>query len=130
MFGRLARLPVDFDLKVGVQDLQPDDKVLLRNLGVHEKHKLADHWKSQPYVICKHLPGFPVYQSWPEGSTGPLKTWHRNHLLPLSEAVHVPPQTDLQSTPTASQRSQPVTRSQSVPLAEDENSEAGQPPLL
>ncbi|XP_040210630.1 tripartite motif-containing protein 60-like [Rana temporaria] len=26
MFGRLARLPVDFDLKVGVQDLQPDDK--------------------------------------------------------------------------------------------------------
>lgn len=122
-YARGQRNKINFDLRVRVQDLQPDDKVLLRNLGVPGKHKLTDYWKSQPYVVCKHLPGHPVYQIRPAGSTGPLKTWHHNHLLPLSEAVHVPPQPDLQSTPTASQRSRPVTRSHSVPLAEDENSE-------
>lgn len=66
----------NFDLRVRVQDLQPGDRVLLRNLGIPGKHKLADHWKSQPYVICKQLPGLPVYQIRPEGTTGPLKTWH------------------------------------------------------
>lgn len=70
----------NFNLRVRVQDLQHDDRVLLRNLGVPEKHKLADHWKPQPYVICKQLPGLPVYQSWPEGSTG---------LVPQSSAAPV-----------------------------------------
>lgn len=31
----------NFDLKVKVQDLQPVDHVLLRNLGVTGRHKLA-----------------------------------------------------------------------------------------
>lgn len=37
-----------FDLKVKVQDLQPGEPVLLRNLGVPGKHKLADRWRPQP----------------------------------------------------------------------------------
>lgn len=38
----------NFDLKVRVQDLQPGDQVLLKNLGVPGKHKLADRWRPQP----------------------------------------------------------------------------------
>lgn len=73
-----------FDLRVRVQDLQPGDRVLLCNLGVPGKHKLADRWRSQPYIVCKPLPGLPVYQIQPEGKTGPLKTWHRKPF-----AVHI-----------------------------------------
>lgn len=82
---RGSRNKKNFDLKVRVQDLQPGDRVLLRNLGISGKHKLADRWKSQPFVICKRLPGLPVYDIRLEGSSGPIKTWHRNHLLPLTE---------------------------------------------
>uniref|UniRef100_A0A8C5QI47 Integrase catalytic domain-containing protein n=1 Tax=Leptobrachium leishanense TaxID=445787 RepID=A0A8C5QI47_9ANUR len=114
----------NYDLKVRIQDLQPGDRVLLRNLGVVGQHKLADRWKSQHYIVCKQLPGLPVYQIRPEGSTGPLKTWHHNHLLPLSEADCVPLQSEPQSTATVPQKSHPVTRSQPVPrVTEGEDSE-------
>lgn len=78
---REQRNKKNFDLRVMVQDLQPGDQVLLCNLGVPGKHKLADRWCSQLYIVCKRLPGLPVYQIQPEGKTGPIKTWHRKHLL-------------------------------------------------
>lgn len=69
-------------------------------------------------------PRLPVYQIWPEGCTGPLKTWHRNHFFPLSEAVRVTPQQDSPSTSTIAEKPRPVTRSQSKPLTvDDEDSE-------
>lgn len=43
------------DLKVRIQNLQPGDQVLLRNLGIPGKHKLADWWSSQPYIVCEKL---------------------------------------------------------------------------
>ena len=118
---RGSRNKRNFDLKVRIQDLQPGDRVLLRNLGIPGKHKLADRWKSQPYIVCKRLPGLPVYQIKPEGSTGPLKIWHRNHLLPLTEAVRITPRQELPSTSTAVPR--PVTRSQSGSLATEDSEE-------
>ncbi|KAG8140067.1 hypothetical protein E2320_002790, partial [Naja naja] len=39
------------DLRVRIQDLQPGDQVLLKNLGIRGKHKLADWWISQPYIV-------------------------------------------------------------------------------
>lgn len=51
---------INIDLKVRVHYLQPGNRVFLRNLGTPGKHKPADHWKSQPYIICKQLPGLPV----------------------------------------------------------------------
>lgn len=81
----------NFDARVKIQDLQPGDRVLLKNLGVPGKHKVADQWRPQPYIMCKQVPCLTVYQIRPEGETGPRKMWHRNHLLPLSDAVRVPP---------------------------------------
>lgn len=63
----------NFDLKVRVQDLHPRDRVLLKKMGVPGKHKLADRWRPQPYVICKILPGLPVYQIKPKESWGLLR---------------------------------------------------------
>lgn len=80
----------NFDAGVKIHDLQPGDRVLLKNLGIPGKHKLADRWKSQLFIVCKRVPGLPVYQIQPEGESGPRKMWHRNHLLPLSDAVRVP----------------------------------------
>uniref|UniRef100_A0A6I8RGY6 Integrase catalytic domain-containing protein n=1 Tax=Xenopus tropicalis TaxID=8364 RepID=A0A6I8RGY6_XENTR len=79
-----------YDKKVKIHDLQPGDRVLLRNLGNPGKHKLADRWGSQPYIICSQLPNLPVYQICPEGREGPIKSWHRNHLMPLAETVRGP----------------------------------------
>ncbi|XP_068118921.1 uncharacterized protein [Hyperolius riggenbachi] len=107
-----------YDLRVRIHHLQPGDRVLLRNLGLRGQHKLSDRWSSQPYIVCAQLPGLPVYQIRPEGKTGPLKTWHRNHLLPLSEAVRVS-----QPVERILPRRAPVTRSSPPPLIEEDDDE-------
>lgn len=93
-----------FDPRVRGQDLQPCVQVLANNLGDLGKHKLGDWWKSQPFVICKQLPGLPIYLICPEERTGPLKTCHHNHLLLLAEAVQKP---DSKTAQTVSQRQYP-----------------------
>lgn len=60
----------------------------------------------------------------PEGKPGPLKMWHRNHLLPLSDAVRVPQV----SSPLSFKPTPPRTRSrQRLPtcpvVQEEEESE-------
>lgn len=50
-----------YNPKVRIQDLQLGDQVLLQNLNIPGKHKLADWWSSQPYIIIEKLRGLPVY---------------------------------------------------------------------
>lgn len=59
---RESRNKRNFDARVKIHDLQPGDRVLLKNLGIPGKHKLADRWKSQPFIMCKRIPWLPVYQ--------------------------------------------------------------------
>uniref|UniRef100_A0A8C5M7Z9 Gypsy retrotransposon integrase-like protein 1 n=1 Tax=Leptobrachium leishanense TaxID=445787 RepID=A0A8C5M7Z9_9ANUR len=110
--NREQRNKKNYDLKVRIQDLQPGDRVLLKNLGAAARHKLADRWSSQVYIVCKQLPGLPVYQIRPDGKAGPLKNWHRNHLLPLREAVRIPVENELPPANPHAPRVPPVTRSQ------------------
>uniref|UniRef100_A0A8C5PK00 Gypsy retrotransposon integrase-like protein 1 n=1 Tax=Leptobrachium leishanense TaxID=445787 RepID=A0A8C5PK00_9ANUR len=116
--NREQRNKRNYDLKVRIQDLQPGDRVLLKNLGVAARHKLADRWSSQVYIVCKQLPGIPVYQIRPDGKAGPLKNWHRNHLLPLREAVRMPvgDEPPLPNPPVPCLP--PVTRSQQTRVVE------------
>ncbi len=56
----------------------------MKNVGFKGKHKLADHWSKEPYIVVKQPNmGIPVYQVKPENSRGPVKTLHRNMLLPF-----------------------------------------------
>uniref|UniRef100_A0A8C5PTE8 Gypsy retrotransposon integrase-like protein 1 n=1 Tax=Leptobrachium leishanense TaxID=445787 RepID=A0A8C5PTE8_9ANUR len=117
--NREQRNKRNYDLKVRIQDLQPGDRVLLKNLGAAARHKLADRWSSQVYIVCKQLPGLPVYQIRLDGKAGPLKNWHRNHLLPLREAVRMPVGDKLPLPNPPAPRLPPITRSQQTRVAEE-----------
>lgn len=79
-----------YDARVRPQELQPGDRVLLRNLGIAGKHKIADRWKAIPYLVMEKLGDLPVYKIKPEEGPGQTKTVHRNLLLPVGELVGSP----------------------------------------
>ncbi|CAM4573172.1 unnamed protein product [Caretta caretta] len=79
-----------YDARVRSQELQPGDRVLLRNLGIAGKHKIADRWKAIPYLVMEKLGDLPVYKIKPEDGPGQIKTVHRNLLLPVGELVSTP----------------------------------------
>ena len=64
--------------------IQIGDRVLVRNVQIRGKRKLADNWEEDPYIIQdqpnKDIPVFKVKK---EDGTGPVRTLHRNLLLPL-----------------------------------------------
>lgn len=76
-----------YDKKIKFTQLLPGDRVLIRNLGLQGKHKLADRWVSTPYVVESQMSNLPVFRLKPEDGDGPFKILHRNHLLPLGQKV-------------------------------------------
>ncbi|KAL6460364.1 hypothetical protein MHYP_G00303300 [Metynnis hypsauchen] len=76
-----------YDKKIKFSQLLPGDRVLIRNLGLQGKHKLADRWNSTPYVVESQMSNLPVFRLKPEDGSGPIKTLHRNHILPLGHKV-------------------------------------------
>ncbi|XP_039220206.1 uncharacterized protein LOC120317584 [Crotalus tigris] len=114
----------NYDLKLRVQDLQLGNRVLLRNLGLPGKHKLAYRWGSQLYIVSEKSQGLPVYRIQPEGSSGPLKAWHRNHVLPLNEAIRVSqPAVAKASEPCSTGRRSETQAQPDPPVEEEEDSE-------
>lgn len=62
--------------------LDVGDQVLIRNVGLKGKHKLADKWQQEPFmVVAKPNPDIPVYRIKRGTET---KVIHRNLLLPVS----------------------------------------------
>lgn len=58
------------------------DRVLVRNLRLRNKHKLADRWENTIYIVTKRMEDLPVYSVKPERADGPVRTLHHDHLLP------------------------------------------------
>lgn len=71
-----------FDAKVRPAQLVEGDRVLVRNVNIRGKHKLADKWESEIHVVVKQMDGGPVYVVAPENGSGPQRTLHRDLLLP------------------------------------------------
>lgn len=71
-----------YDSKVRESILEPGDKVLVRNVGIRGKHKIADKWSKMVYRIVKQIDNSPVYVVAPVVSVGPERTLHRDLLLP------------------------------------------------
>ncbi|KAL6473545.1 hypothetical protein MHYP_G00171060 [Metynnis hypsauchen] len=71
-----------FDKLVRESTLEEGDCVLVRNVRVWNKHKLADRWESAVYKVLRQLKDIPVYVVQPEGQDGPICTLHRDLLLP------------------------------------------------
>ena len=81
-----------YDLKVRGQGLKAGDSVLLKNIGLKGKQKIADKWQSDVFeVVSQPNPDIPVYKI-KRGSV--VKTIHRNLLLPVvfpvSDSVAMP----------------------------------------
>ena len=72
-----------YNKKVRGKIIQKGDFVLVRNVGLKGKHKLADRWQQERYVVVdqpnKDIPVFKV--STENGKA--TKVLHRNMLLPL-----------------------------------------------
>lgn len=71
-----------FDAKVRAAELVTGDRVLVRNVNIRGKHKLADRWERTIHVVMKRFNEGPVYVVMPERGNGPHRTLHRNLLLP------------------------------------------------
>lgn len=106
-----------FDKRVVDSSLEVGDRVLVRNVKLRGKHKLADRWEDDVYVVVKKAGDLPVYTVKPEGKSGPVRTLHRDLLLPCG------------FLPAAS-ISEPVTqlpvrrpRTRNCPTTESENEE-------
>ena len=71
-----------FDKHVTVSDLEPGDRVLVRNVRIRGKHKISDKWEPTVHVVVRRAGTLPVYTVKPENTDGPLRTLHRDLLLP------------------------------------------------
>ena len=70
--------------KVRGATLQPGDQVLLRQIGLQGKSKLADRWQEEVYVVTSQpIASIPVYSVRRLDGRGKVKTVHRNLLLPV-----------------------------------------------
>ncbi|VDI72934.1 Hypothetical predicted protein [Mytilus galloprovincialis] len=76
--------------------IEKGDKVLVRKVAFDGKHKIADKWENEPYIILSQ-PNLkiPVFNVKKENGEGRLRTLHRNLLLPIGhisdKTVKTPP---------------------------------------
>ena len=108
--------------------------MLVRNVGVRGKHKIADRWEKEVFVVLgPPNPTIPVFEVKQENNKGRTRILHRNLLLPINS---IPPviQTEA-SDPVAVV--QEVTKEGQVAASDEEDrvsiasddSDIGQPVL-
>ena len=75
----------NYDKRLRAAFLEVGDKVLVKIVKFDGKHKKADKWENEPYVIIKQPnKDIPVYTVKSEKTNGLERTLHRNLLLPIS----------------------------------------------
>ena len=75
-----------YDLKARHSCLKPGDRVLVKNVGLRGKRKIADKWERNPYVVkSQPIPDIPVYEVTLENPRArKTRLLHRILLLPFS----------------------------------------------
>ena len=100
--------------KVRGATLQPGDQVLLRQIGLQGKNKLADRWQEEVYVVTSQPnASIPVFSVRRLDGKGKAKTVHRNLLLPV-RSVQTPIPSKPKSVPS---QTLILTRSRTVQTA-------------
>ncbi|KAK7886058.1 hypothetical protein WMY93_025679 [Mugilogobius chulae] len=103
-----------FDKTVRESTLQVGDRVLVKNVRLRNKHKLADKWETSVYLVTKKMENIPVYVVQPEKGDGPTRTLHRDLLLACGDLSDT--EEEIKTKPKAPHR--PKTR-QSAPDTQD-----------
>jgi hypothetical protein len=71
--------------------IKPGDRVLVKVVSFDGKHKLADRWEHDPYIVVSQPnTDIPVYNLRKENNEGRARTLHRNLLLPIGYIRDVP----------------------------------------
>uniref|UniRef100_A0A3B3R4V1 Gypsy retrotransposon integrase-like protein 1 n=1 Tax=Paramormyrops kingsleyae TaxID=1676925 RepID=A0A3B3R4V1_9TELE len=76
------RNKIRFDKRVVDSTIEEGDRVLVRNVKLRGRHKLANKWEDDVYVVLRRVGDMPVYTVKPEAKDGPVRTLHRDLLLP------------------------------------------------
>ncbi len=113
------RNKIRFNKLVTNSSLEVNGHVLVRNLQLRGKHKLAEKWESEVYVVVKRAGDWLVYTVRPETRDGPLRTLHRDLLLPCGFL----PASEVSSTTLTKPTSKPRTRRRpGIEPSDDDNS--------
>ena len=74
------------DGRVRGTTIEVGDHVLVRNVGVRERKKLANRWEEDDVYVLKEQPEIemPVFVGQRQGASAGKRTLHRNMLLPVN----------------------------------------------
>ena len=73
-----------YDIRTRGGTIKKGDRVLVRIVAFDGKHKLADKWEEEPYIVLdQRNPDMPVYTVQKESGEGRKRVLHRNLLLPV-----------------------------------------------
>lgn len=91
--GSRVRQKLTYDVRARAAVLDVGDRVLVKALAFDGKHKIANRWEEEIYVVLDH-PNLevPVYVVKKENGQGRKRTLHRNHLLPIGNLLTTPDQ--------------------------------------
>ena len=69
-----------YDLKIRGAQLQPGDRVLIRNVAFKGPHKLEDQWQEEIYLVTEQTDSnIPLYHVKREDGFSDINTLHRNY---------------------------------------------------
>lgn len=105
-----SRNKTRYDRRVTASDLDVGDRVLIRNVRLRGKHKISYEWAATVHVLVHRTGTLPVYTVKPENRESPLRTLHRDLLLPCGYL----PTEDRHPVPQSRKRG-PSTRANSSP---------------
>ena len=81
--GKKAKKYYDQNVKHSI--IVPGDRVLVKKVGIQGKHKLADIWETNTYIVTSQpMPDIPVFEVKQENGNFKPRLLHRNMLLPFN----------------------------------------------
>ncbi|XP_046564513.1 uncharacterized protein LOC124273317 [Haliotis rubra] len=87
-----ARQKANYDIKARAAMLDIGDRVLVKIVAFDWKHKIADKWEKDVYVILHQPdPAIPVFVVGKERDDGKRRSLHRNLLLPIGSLPQAVP---------------------------------------
>lgn len=116
------RNKIRFDKRVVDSTLDVGDRVLVRNVKLRGKHKLANRWEEDVYIVLRQAGDIPVYTVKPEGKDGPVRTLHRDLLLPCGFLPATMTDQPVKQTPVRRPRTRqsPITESEEDDYSDSE----------